>query len=309
MSCSPRRPHSITRVAARLAWVSILVGSAAPASADTLERIRSEGKLRLGYRSDAQPFSYRDEQGQPAGYAVVLCEKIAEAVKADLGLDQLQVEFTALGNEDRFDPQDPARLDLFCGATVTLDRRQKFSFSIPVFPSGTGALLRSDSPERLRAILEGRVPPYRPQWRVSLGQVLEKRVLSAQTNSPAQSWLMRRRADLKLNTEIVPVNSYQDGVERVLDGRSDVMFGDRALLLETAERSPAADELIVLERIFTHQSVALALARGDEDFRLLVDRTLSRMYRTGEIEGVYARFFGKPDSVTLSFFGFVALPE
>jgi ABC-type amino acid transport substrate-binding protein len=287
----------------------VLIGSATPTWGDTLDRIRSEGKLRLGYRPDAQPFSYRDASGEASGYAVVLCERIAEAVKTELGLAQLDVQYRANVGDERFDPQDQERIDLFCGATVTLDRRQKFSFSIPIFPSGTGALLRSDSPERLRAILEGREPPFRPQWRVSLGQVLEKRVLSAQTNTPAERWLQRRRDDLKINTEIVPVTSYQEGVDRVLEGRSDVMFGDRALLLETAERSPAADELIVLDRTFTHQSVALALARNDENFRLLVDRTLSRLYRTGEIEGIYARFFGKPDAVTLAFFGFVALPE
>ena len=44
------------------------------------------GKLTLGYRADARPFSYRDEAGKPAGYSVALCQKIAEQVKTELGL-------------------------------------------------------------------------------------------------------------------------------------------------------------------------------------------------------------------------------
>jgi ABC-type amino acid transport substrate-binding protein len=170
-------------------------------------------------------------------------------------------------------------------------------------------MLRSDSPERLNAVLEGRELPYRPNWRVSLGQVLEKRVLSAQAGTMAEKWLIDRRDELNVNAEIVAVKSYQEGVERVIDRRSDVMFGDRASLLDTAARSPEAGELQVLSRIFAYQPVALVLPRGDEDFRLLVDRTLSRLYRSGEIKGIYSRFFGKPDANALAFFAFVGLPE
>jgi hypothetical protein len=51
---------------------------AASSSTSTLDRIRSAGRIRLGYRADARPFSYKDELGQAAGYGVALCQKIAE---------------------------------------------------------------------------------------------------------------------------------------------------------------------------------------------------------------------------------------
>jgi ABC-type amino acid transport substrate-binding protein len=50
-------------------------------AADTLARVRQAGKLVLGYRTDAQPFSYRDESGNAAGYSVELCKRIAAGVK------------------------------------------------------------------------------------------------------------------------------------------------------------------------------------------------------------------------------------
>jgi len=88
-----------------------------------------------------------------------------------------------------------------------------------------------------------------------------------------------------------------------------VLFGDRAILLDAAARSSSAHDLVVLTRQFTYEPLALASARGDDDFRLLVDRTLSRLYRSGEIAGIYTSFFGEPDANALAFFGFVALPE
>ena len=40
---------------------------AAKASASTLERIKSSGSLKLGYRTDARPFSFQDASGKPGG--------------------------------------------------------------------------------------------------------------------------------------------------------------------------------------------------------------------------------------------------
>src|SRR5262245_27621845 len=118
MNGSRPRPRSITRCRTPLAiLLLVLVGAATQAWPDTLERIRSQGKIRLGYRPDAQPFSYREENGEAAGYSVLLCQKIADEVKTELGLERLEVEFIPLQTEGRFDEQDGERLDLFCGAT------------------------------------------------------------------------------------------------------------------------------------------------------------------------------------------------
>jgi polar amino acid transport system substrate-binding protein len=58
----------------------------------------------------------------------------------------------------------------------------------------------------------------------------------------------------------------------------------------------------VLERYFTHDALAFALARGDEYFRLAVDEALSRFFQSEEFRAVYARWFGEPSDETLSLF-------
>ena len=47
---------------------------------------------------------------------------------------------------------------------------------------------------------------------------------------------------------------------------------------------------------------ALALARGDEDFRLLVDRSLSRLYASSAFGELYKRWHGELDERTRTYF-------
>jgi len=107
---------------------------------------------------------------------------------------------------------------------------------------------------------------------------------------------------------VVSVASYEAGIERVLNRSSDVFFGDRPILLDTAKRT-STEDLIVLDRLFTYEPLALAFKRGDEDFRLVVDRTLSRLYGSAEFRDLYAKWFGKPDESALTFFRLSKMPE
>ena len=60
--------------------------------------------------------------------------------------------------------------------------------------------------------------------------------------------------------------------------------------------------MIVLDRLFTYEPLAFALALGNEDLRLLVDKSLSTLSRSGETQSLYKRFFGEPDENALTFF-------
>jgi len=278
--------------------------------ATTLERIRARGSLKLGYRTDAQPFSFQDASGQASGYSVALCGKVAEQVKATLALPALAVEWVPVTLESRFADLRDGKVDLLCGAdTATLTRRQEVSFSIPIFPGGIGAVVHTDAPARLQLVLEGRPLPNEPLWRGRPAEVLQHKTFSAVAGTTTASWLTGRIDKLGIIATESPVESYDAGVELVLDRHTDALFGDRAILLAAVKRSRAADELIVLDRRFTLEPIALTLARGDEDFRLLVDRTLSQLYATGEFGQLFTETFGEPDENMLLFFRISALPE
>jgi polar amino acid transport system substrate-binding protein len=283
---------------------------AAPAAAaGTLDRIRQAGKIELGFRADARPFSYKDESGKAAGYSIALCEKIADDVKAELALPALTVEWVPVTLEDRFQAVQQGKVDLLCGAdTATLTRRKDVSFSIPIFPSGIGAILRADAPVQLRDVLAGR-PSSGPIWRGSPARILEKKTFSVVTGTTSAIWLANQFDKFQIDGTVAPVDSYQAGIQRVLDRSSDVFFGDRPILYDAAGASSSAADLVVLDRLFTYEPLALALERGDEDFRLVVDRSLSRLFKSGGFKDVYVKWFGEPDDSAAIFFGLSALPE
>jgi len=95
-------PRGVSAIAlATLIPLLLLFTAPPPASAaSVLERAKASGKLTFGYGADARPFSYKDESGNPAGYAIALCGKIADAAKAGLGLPALAVEYVPVARDE-----------------------------------------------------------------------------------------------------------------------------------------------------------------------------------------------------------------
>jgi ABC-type amino acid transport substrate-binding protein len=282
----------------------------APAAAGTLDRLRASGEIRVGYRTDARPFSFTDDQGQAAGYSVDLCRRIVTDARVETARGQLKVTWIPVTADDRFRAVQEGRVDLLCGAeTVTLARRADVSFSIPIFPGGIGTLVRSDVPARLREVLSGRPVTYRPTWRAAATQVLQARAFCAVAGTTGERWLNERVADLHIIADVITTGSYEAGIEAVIGRSADALFGERAVLLDLARRHPASRDLMVLDRLFTYEPLALAFARGDEHFRLVVDRALSRLYASGEVGALFTKWFGEPDQTTLAFFRWNTLTD
>jgi putrescine:ornithine antiporter len=114
-----------------------------------------------------------------------------------------------------------------------------------------------------------------------------------------------------VDAKVVPVEGYDAGVRSVLDRNSNVFFADRSILLDAATRSPSGADLKVLERQFTYAPIALALERGDADFRLVVNRTLSQFFGPESVRFnlLYGKWFGEPDADVDTFFKLTTLPE
>ncbi len=278
------------------------------ASAGAFGRIKQSGVINLGYIGDAQPFSYKDQTGRITGYTVALCQKIADAIKTESGLGTLKVNWVAVTPDARLRAVQDHRIDLLCGDADTLAARAGISFSIPVYPGGIGAVLRSDAPAGLKEVLSGASPAH-PTWRAVPAQLISRQTISVVDGSPAQRWLGGKLGQFQITASVIPVSDVQSGVRRVLDRQSNVFFGERSLLLAVASGSPASGDLLVLDRHFTYLPVAIGMARGDDDLRLLVDRTLSRFFASSEFPALYTRWFGAADADTRNFFRLSALPE
>ena len=294
------------RTFAALVCSVLLLGTAH--AAGTLDAVKKSGKLTLGYRTDARPFSFKDDSGNAAGYSVALCNKVADQLKAELKLPALALNWVPVALEDRFRSLADGKVDLLCGAdTVTLGRRKEVAFSIPIYLGGVGALLRSDAPFGLTKALAEKPGPSGPLWRgTPTEQLLLEQTFAVVTGTTSEKVLADRIGKFQLKAKVVPVKDYAAGVQAVFERKANVFFGDRPILLDAAK---SRGELVVIERRFTDEPLALALRRGDEDFRLAVDSTLSRLYGSAEFRAEYTKWFGEPDERAAAFFRSVALPE
>jgi polar amino acid transport system substrate-binding protein len=258
-------------VSTALAAVVVILGAAA-AQAQTLERVKSTGTFTIGYREDAAPYSYRNALGEPDGYSVELCRAIATNVKDALGLTQFKVVYVPVTTEDRFQAVRDGRVDILCGATtVTLSRRALVDFSLFTFIDGASVLLRADSPQDLKGLAGKKV--------------------GVRGSTTTEEALRNTLKQDKIAAEVVTVESHEDGLHRLEKGEIAAYFADRAILLFLIAQSHDKG-LRVSKRFFTFEPYALALTPGDGVFRLLVDRTLSALYRSGAIHQIFTHAFG-----------------
>jgi ABC-type amino acid transport substrate-binding protein len=157
--------------------------------------------------------------------------------------------------------------------TVTLSRRELVDFSLFTFVDGAAVLLRADAPEEIEALIGEKIG-----------------VRGATTTEEA---LRNTLAKLDLDADVVTVASHDEGLAKLEAGEIAAYFGDQAILMFLAAGSAAPGQLKLSERQFTFEPYALALARGDSEFRLLVDRTLAQIYRSGAIDQLFTNAFGR----------------
>ena len=87
-------------------------------------------------------------------------------------------------------------------------------------------------------------------------------------------------------------------------------FADRAILGYLVDMSGEPDTLRIADQYLSIEPYALALPRGDSDFRLAIDRALSHVYKSGEIGTIFASVFGAPPNDTLKTLYLIStLPE
>jgi len=299
--------RSLSR-AALIASTLWLGAAAAALAAGTLDKAKDSGKLTLGYASDSRPYAYADAAGKPAGYAIELCNKVADAVKAELKLSALAVEVVALPRDEALRALDQGKVDLLCGAVPTLQGRTLADYSIPILISGASAAIRTDTAARIAQALAGRDPSGMATWRGSTDQAPQRAVLAVAGGAPLEKALGDALKERRIVAEVVPAKDTDAGLQMLSAHSADAVFGDRAMLLEAVARSGSSN-VVVLDRLFRRYVVALGVRRADDDFKLLVDRTLSRLYRTPEQPALYAKHFGAPSPSVVEFFQLVAMPD
>jgi polar amino acid transport system substrate-binding protein len=278
------------------------------AAANTLERVRSSNTLTLGYLPDFAPFSVKVGD-KVQGYAIGLCEKIADKIKAELGLPELQVSYQPVTVADEVSAVSSGKVDLLCTPTPpTLERRKSVSYSVPVYTAGLSAVVHQDAPATLLDVLNGKVAHTGPTWRATVNRGLANQTYVTTAGGVTEAWIRQQMRLLGVVATLITVDTTAEGLELIAKGKADAMFSERMMLRNLLDSHYATGNLVLLERIFEYTPTAMTVPRDDEDFRLLVDTTLSEMYRSGEIEQAYDKYLEGASETTKKLFKVYALP-
>jgi polar amino acid transport system substrate-binding protein/glutamate/aspartate transport system substrate-binding protein len=194
---------------------------------------------------------------------------------------------------DRFDAIVKGDADLLCEPTsATLSRREQVDFSIATFIDGAGVLVRADEPTNLKEFAGKKVG-------VLAGTTTERVLRDGLTKTG-------------IAAEVVPAKTHDDGLAMLDAGQIAAYFADRSILMVLVAGSKAPQNLHLADNYLTLEPYALALPRGDEDFRLAVDRALSHIYRSGEISAIMQRTFNAgitPSDMLQTLYVVSALPD
>jgi ABC-type amino acid transport substrate-binding protein len=258
--------------AALLALIAAAVSCGA--SAGTIDRIRQDKVIRIAYRTDAPPFSYKDQLGEPAGFMVDLCRAVAKNLAQQLSLPSVSVSYVTVTAVDRFEAIQQNKADLLCEPTsATLSRRAIVDFSIATFVDGASLMIGLDGPHDLQAVAGRKIG-----------------VLAGTTTEEALRNSLRSAG---ITADVIPATTHAEGLSMLDDEKISAYFADRSILLFLIRDSKAAEKLKLADVYLTVEPYALALTRGDEDFRLEVDRALSHIYRSAEIGPIFVHTFGE----------------
>jgi polar amino acid transport system substrate-binding protein/glutamate/aspartate transport system substrate-binding protein len=262
------------------------------ASAATLERIDARGSIKLGVRADAPPFAAINKTGEAVGYMVDVCRAVAEETRRALNRETLKIEYVPLTAQNRFEAVRNHEVDILCGPTTqTLSRREIVDFSLPTFVDGASVVL--------------------PVGGAATFSQLDGRRIGVRAGTTTEEALDNALRSMSMSAEVVAVEDHFEGVAAVRDGTLDAYFADMAILMFVLRQTENPESLRVASQQFTQEPYALALERGDSDFRLVVDRTLARIYRSGRVAELFRAHFAPagPSDLLRALFVINALPE
>ena len=271
-----------------------LIAAGASADPGTLERIGKSGVIRLGYLESAAPFSHAASGKLPSGYSIDLCSRVADDLRAELKMPGLRTEWVKVTLQDRLQAVRDGRIDLECGTTTwTLSRQRDVDFSLMTFVDGGSLLVKLDAGLTRMAEFSGK--------RIA--------VVPGTTTAGALSRELKR---LGIEASVVPVADERKAMAMLSADDIDAYASDRLVLLGLALDSQGRQAFRLIDEDFSIEPYALALRRGDHDFRLAVNRSLARLYRSGDILKIYDAWLGnlgRPGLLLSSMYVLQAIPE
>jgi glutamate/aspartate transport system substrate-binding protein len=260
----------------------------------TLKKVGDSGTLTIGYRENALPFSFTGSDGKPTGYSIDLCQEIAVAVQQELKLPNLAVRWVPVTPENRVDAVANGTVDIECGSTTaSLSRQEKVDFTLMTFVDGASLLIAEGSGIRTVGDLAGKRVGVAP------GTTTEK----------ALGDFLRAQS---IPATIVSVKDHDEGLAALQTSKIEAYASDRTILVGLVLQARGTARYALVSDDLSYEPYGFMVRRDDSAFRLVANRALARLYRSGAIGAVYSKWFGalgKPTPALVLMYALQGLPE
>jgi glutamate/aspartate transport system substrate-binding protein len=273
-----------------------LVGAHASAQTlpGTLGKIKAAKVINVAFAGDSLPFSWLNSNNQPAGYSIDLCNRVIAQIGRTIGEPGLKVNWMVGGAAERVQMVASGKADLECGNTTqTQTRLASVDFSNLIFVDGGGFLVKSDSP-------------------VNRIADMGSRKIAVLKGTSTETRLREQFAKRGINATILTIGDGPEGVAMLESGAVDAYAGDKIKLVGLAAQAKDPNKLALLAEDLSFEPYAFALPRNDSAFRLEVNKTLTQIYLSGDIDTIFGQWLGKlgrPSGLLAAMYLLNSIPE
>jgi glutamate/aspartate transport system substrate-binding protein len=247
-----------------------------PPQPPTLQKVRDTGVITLAHRESSSPFSFFDQNKRPVGYALDLCLKVVEALRRELKLPGLRVEYLAVSAAQRIPSIVDGKADLECGNTTnTAARRKQVAFTVTHYFAGGRLLVRSDA--KIRRLSD-----------------IGSRTVVVNAGSTHAQYLDTALAKGLFKGRKLEVKDSDAAFAELDAGRAAAYLHDDIVLFALRANTKEPQQWDVVGEFTTVEPLAIMLRRSDPDFKKFVDLVLSRAMVDGEVNTAYRRWFLNP---------------
>ena len=241
--------------------------------AGTLKKIKETGAITIGYRDSSIPFSYLDDNQKPIGFAIDICYRIVEAVKKELKLDKLVVEFNPVTSSTRIPLLANGTIDLECGSTTNnADRQKQVWFTNTHFLTATRFVSKKSS--KLS----------------SIDDLKGKSVVSTSGTTNIKQ-LTEANAARNLGINIIPAKEHAESFLMVETDRAVAAVLDDILLASFVAGSKDPDAYVISKDAFSKpEPYGIMLRKDDPDFKKVVDGATAALYQSADGQKLYDKW-------------------
>ena len=244
--------------------------------AGTLKKIKDTGTINIGHRESSIPFSYLDDKQQPIGYAMDLCMKVVDAVKAELKLPALKVALQPVTSSNRIPLLQNGTIDLECGSTTnSVARQQQVAFGPTYFVINVTAAVKKTS--GINSLTE-----------------LNGKNISTTSGTTAVPLLKGFEKTKHVDVKEIYGKDHAESFLLMADDRAVAFVMDDILLAGQIANSKTPDAYKILGESLRQEPYSMMLRKDDPQFKALVDKTITAVMKSGEIEKIYAKWFTSP---------------